>query len=194
MVHKIVDIHTHNPSNNALTISSCGVHPWSTDEVSLPLAVDIFDGCDAIGEIGLDFCCSVSKAKQQELFESQLKIAESSDKIVVIHCVKGYNEVLSTLNRYALRCVIFHGFIGSRQLAQQILSRGYYLSFGERTFSSPKTIEALKVTPLDKLFLETDQSEIDIRYIYHQVSTILGINDADLITKIYENYKYILHI
>ncbi|MFI3301657.1 MAG: TatD family hydrolase [Rikenellaceae bacterium] len=192
MATKLVDIHTHNPSDDTITVSSYGVHPWYADEGLLPLDCALFEGVDGVGEIGLDYACGADKQTQQRLFEAQLQIAEQLDKIVVIHCVRAYNEVLATLSMYTLQRVIFHGFVGSEQLASQILGRGYYLSFGERTFSSPKTIEALRKTPLSKLFVESDQSEVGIQYIYAKVAEILEISEGELAKKIYENYKEII--
>ncbi len=192
MNSKTVDIHTHNPSSDTLTVSFYGVHPWCADEDLLPLDSALFERVDAVGEIGLDYACTTPKDVQQLLFEQQLQIAEKLDKIVVIHCVKAYNEVLATLSRYNLSRVIFHGFVGSEQLATQILGRGYWLSFGERTFASPKTIVALRKTPLSKLFVESDQSEVGIHYIYAKMAEILGINEDMLMDKVYENYKKII--
>ncbi len=187
-----VDIHTHNPTSESLTLSSYGVHPRCAGEVLRPLSMADFEVKDAVGEIGLDYACAVDRELQQQLFEEQLQIAEELGKIVVVHCVRAYNEVLATLRKYNLRRVIFHGFIGSVQLAEQLFERGYWLSFGGRTFSSPKTIEALRATPLNRLFLESDQGEVDIQYMYGKVAEILNLSEEELSAQIYENYKHII--
>ncbi len=187
-----IDIHTHSHPCDSTTLSAWGIHPWRADEVEIPLCKSEFERCEAIGEIGLDFCCLVSKATQQQVFEAQLQIAQDLDKIVIIHCVKAYNEVIATLKRYSLKVVIFHGFIGSRELMQSITQRGYYISYGERTLSSPKTIEALRATPLDRLFVETDTSALTICEIYNQIATLRGIDETTLKEYIFRNYTYIL--
>ncbi len=191
---QIVDIHTHKATNEALTISSYGIHPWVADKVTLPLDCCDFECCDSVGEIGLDFCCSTPPEIQQRLFEAQLEIGQRLNKIVVIHCVRAYNETLTTLAKYQLRCVIFHGFIGSTQLLREIIRRGYYVSYGERTFSSPKTLEALRQTPLDRLFLETDQSNVEVNIIYDLAAATLNISVAQLTNIIYNNYRQITNI
>ncbi|MFR9602939.1 MAG: TatD family hydrolase [Rikenellaceae bacterium] len=192
MKPQIVDIHTHNTINSHATITSHGTHPWCADEATLPLDLSEFEGVDAVGEIGLDYCCSTPPHTQQRLFEAQMEVAQRLNKIAVIHCVRAYNETLSTLSKYRLRCVIFHGFIGSAQLLREITRRGYYVSYGERTFSSPKTIEALRQTPLDRLFLETDQSSVDIETIYNKTASTLGVSIEALKDIIYNNYKQII--
>ncbi|MFI3293439.1 MAG: TatD family hydrolase [Rikenellaceae bacterium] len=189
-----IDIHTHSTPHNAITLSSWGIHPWCAEEVALPFDHTPFAECDAVGEIGLDYICKVDKATQQYIFEAQLQIAQDLDKIVVIHCVRAHNEVLAILKHYSLRCVIFHGFIGSKELMRRIIQRGYYISYGERTLSSPKTIEALSSTPIERLFLETDTSTLSINEIYTHISTLCSIDKTILRDTIYDNYKKILNI
>lgn len=87
-------------------------------------------------------------AQQEELFRAQLELAERRGLPVVLHCVRAFEPVMKELERHHLRAVIFHGFIGSPQQARRALARGCMLSFGERTFASPRTLEALRATPL----------------------------------------------
>lgn len=65
----------------------------------------------------------------------------------MLHCVRAFEPVMLELAAREPRAVIFHGFIGSPEQARRALEKGYYLSFGVRTFSSPKTMEALRETP-----------------------------------------------
>ena len=54
------------------------------------------------------------------------------------------------------------------------------LSFGERTFRSPKTIEALRSTPLSHLFVESDESATPIEEIYTRIAELRGVDIATL--------------
>ncbi len=191
MMIPFVDIHTHTPPLEAITITSYGIHPWRAEEVILPLVISDFEGYDAVGEVGLDLYSSVCREQQLRVLRAQLEIAQQLGKIVVIHCVRGYNEILAELKSYSLRVVIFHGFIGSVQLMEQLTSCGYYLSFGERTFGSPKTIAALLRTPIERLFVESDESGVEIADIYCRVAKILGIEVLELRDIVYKNYKNI---
>ena len=87
--------------------------------------------------------------------------------------------------------MIFHGFIGSAEQAQRALGKGYYLSFGERCAKSPKTIEALRITPLDRIFVETDESTVSIEQIYHLIASLRGISIEELTDAIEQNYNRI---
>ncbi|MEG1611478.1 MAG: TatD family hydrolase, partial [Alistipes sp.] len=104
---------------------------------------------------------------------------------------RAFEPLMTELMRYKLRAVIFHGFIGSTEQARRALARGYYLSFGERTFRSPKSLQALRATPLDHLFCETDESDITIDDIYTQIAAAKGISEAELTIAAEQNYKRI---
>lgn len=87
--------------------------------------------------------------------------------------------------------MIFHGFIGSPEQARQALAKGYCLSFGERTFASPKALAALRGTPLSQLFLETDDSPVPIAEIYARAAEAKGVPEEVLQRAILDNYKRI---
>ena len=99
--------------------------------------------------------------------------------------------MMKILGEYSLAAVIFHGFIGSRQQAERAVARGYYLSFGEVSFRSPRTVEAMKSVPLDHLFAETDESTATIESIYQRIARERGISTEELQEKIAVNYNKI---
>ena len=189
---RVIDIHTHHPTDDVITPSTVGIHPWDAAtrmvaEVE-PLAVD----ADVIGEIGLDTTCNVDIEQQFAIFREQLALAEQFDKPVVLHCVRTFEQVMKILSGYHLRAVIFHGFIGSPEQAKRAVERGYFLSFGERTFRSPKTIEAMKQTPLSQMFVETDESQTPIIEIYERIAGLRGISLDQLIAVTWDNFERIL--
>lgn len=185
----LIDIHTHRPTE-AVTIRTIGVHPWHAAECSLPSAEEIMKA-DAVGEIGLDKACGVDFETQKALFVKQLELAERFEKPVVLHCVRAFEEVMTLLERYTLRAVLFHGFIGSREQASRAVKKGYYLSFGARTEGSNKTIEALRETPLERLFVETDEAEMTIEAMYLTIARLRGTEVEELEEATAENYKRI---
>ncbi|MBQ5854262.1 MAG: TatD family hydrolase [Alistipes sp.] len=192
-----VNIHTHHPKSGERTISTLGIHPYDAEGVTTDSIFAIERTAlehDAIGEIGLDYSTNINKEAQILLFKAQLEVARHLNKGVVIHCVKAFEEVMNILSRYNLPFVIFHGFIGSPEQALRAAARGYYLSFGHRTFRSPKSIEALKVTPANLLFFETDDSAINIEQIYRQVSEVLGIPVPMLECVTNENFEKITNL
>lgn len=185
----LIDIHTHR-ATEAVTIRTVGVHPWHAAECSLP-TIEAIEAADAVGEIGLDKACGVDFEMQRALFVKQLEMAERFEKPVVLHCVRAFEEVMKLLERHTLRAVIFHGFIGSREQASRAVKKGYYLSFGARTEGSNKTIEALRETPLERLFVETDEADTTIEAMYLTIARLRGTEVKKLEEATAENYKRI---
>ena len=187
----VVDIHTHNAQTQAQTIDTVGIHPWHSLDADISEVEAKVADADAIGEIGLDFACDVPKEVQIAVFRAQLSLAEQHKKAVVLHCVRAFEEVIKALSDYRLKVVIFHGFIGSVEQAQRAISQDYYLSFGERTFRSPKTIEAMRSTPLSHLFVESDESTTPIEDIYAQIAELRGVLVTELMQTTEENFRRI---
>lgn len=184
-----IDIHTHHPTSRHPSPQGVGIHPWHADKM-------LFDEASAtvaplIGECGLDYVCQVDRAVQERVFREQLSIAQRWQKPVVLHCVRAFEPMMKILGEYSLAAVIFHGFIGSRQQAERAVARGYYLSFGEVSFRSPRTVEAMKSVPLDHLFAETDESTATIESIYQRIARERGISTEELQEKIEVNYNKI---
>lgn len=187
----IVDIHTHNTQTLAQTIDTIGVHPWHALGCDISVVEKGIAAADAIGEIGLDFACNVPHVEQERIFRAQLILAERYQKPVVLHCVRAFEEAMRILRDFNLPVVIFHGFIGSVEQAQHAVKQGYYLSFGERTFRSPKTIEAMRSIPLSHLFVETDESATPIEEIYARIAELRGVDIATLTEVTQANFNKI---
>ncbi len=191
-----VNIHTHRPTGEGIELTdTVGIHPWQVgqlDEVGLELALrSVEEGCArTIGEIGLDFAPSVpaDHGVQKTIFAAQLRIAEERQLPVVLHCVRAFEPTMEILAAYRLPAVIFHGFIGSRGQALRAVNSAYRLSFGNRAFSSPKTVEAMRELPLESMFLETDDGPLSIGEVYARASAILGIPLPQLKEQLYINY------
>ena len=188
---RLINIHTHRPTGSAIEPVAVGIHPWDAAKRCVAEVESLIAEADAVGEIGLDSACDVDSKLQQTLFCEQLALAEKFEKPVIIHCVRSFEQVMNHLAKYRLQAVIFHGFIGSPEQAKRAIDRGYFLSFGERTFRSPKSIEALRLTPLNRLCLETDDSPRTIEEIYSQIADITSISIDTLIEKTNENYNEI---
>ena len=84
---------------------------------------------------------------------------------------------------------LVHGFRGKPDLAQQLVSKGMYLSFWFDFVMRPEAIPLLKSVPKERIFLETDGADIDIRDIYNKVSADLDISVDDLKTIFFSNFN-----
>jgi TatD DNase family protein len=186
----LVDIHTHHPRPEVLSPRMAGIHPWdATEEFEL---LD-FASCDIIGETGLDYVCQVDKGIQERLFRAHLEAAERLHKPVVLHVVKAFEPTIKTLKEYRLKGVVFHGFVGSEQQATEALRRGYYLSFGERSLRSKKTQSAIALTPVERLFAETDDNpELDITTIIDAIARLKHLATEERKKELEKNYKRLI--
>lgn len=189
-----VNIHTHRPAPGEIAPSAAGIHPWlaerlcgTTPEEALPQ----IDTAQAVGEIGLDYARGPEAAVQLAALRAQLRLARERDLPVVLHCVRAFEPLMRELDACEPRAVIFHGFVGSPEQARKALSRGYFLSFGVRTFASPRTLEALRATPLDRLFVETDEDPGPIAALYARVAAARGVTVGELRSATLGNYERI---
>ena len=115
----------------------------------------------AIGEIGLDYHWGVPKELQLPVFLRQLSIAAEARRPVVIHTRDAWTDTIDALRTHwsptGLPCLM-HCFTGDSEQARECLELGFYLAFGGVT-TFPKSLpirEAARITPTDRLLLETD--------------------------------------
>ena len=114
----------------------------------------------AVGEIGLDYHWPENPPKefQREVFRRQLDLALELDLPVIVHDRDAHADCLAVVSEYAALRGVFHCFSGSPEMAAELLKRGWYLGFdGPVTYKNAKrALEVLKLTPLDRILLETD--------------------------------------
>lgn len=198
-----IDIHTHKATcrNNVIEVlnispyeecthmASCGLHPWNVDEKWKEAVTAVERRASEsniffIGETGIDKLCGTDLHMQMEAMERQARTAERACKPMIIHCVKGYDELISI--RKAVKAEqrwIIHGFRGKPQLVQQLLGLGFDISLGNKF--NPETAKAI---PSERLWIETDECTADISYIYKAVAEIKGMNIEELKDSIYERF------
>jgi TatD DNase family protein len=115
----------------------------------------------AVGETGLDYFRTgdEGRAAQHESFRRHIELAGTLDKTLVIHDRDAHADVVRILDEVGTpdRWVM-HCFSGDADFAHACLDRGAYLSFaGTVTFKNAEPLrEALKVTPRDRILVETD--------------------------------------
>ena len=152
---------------------SVGFHPWHAGEFSAERMKQLTTWVAdprfiALGECGLDKNSKASFEVQVDVFEQQIALSEKAQKPMIIHCVGFFNELLALKKKFKpLQLWIIHGFRSKPELAFQLLKAGCALSFGEH-FNA----DSVRVTPLDRLFVETDESQMSITEIYHFISGI----------------------
>ncbi|MEO7746615.1 MAG: TatD family hydrolase [Actinomycetota bacterium] len=114
-----------------------------------------------IGETGLDYFRTGDdgRAVQHESFRWHIDLAKRLDLTLQIHDRDAHDDVLRILaEEGAPGRTLFHCFSGDADMARECVERGYHLSFsGTVTFKNAQGLrDALAVTPLDRLQVETD--------------------------------------
>lgn len=210
-MNNFIDIHTHKESgdkhalnniiaNQDYTINptkyySIGIHPWylDTDVILQEQLKKIVQEIKAnpqiiaIGECGLDKLINQSLDKQQTIFDKQIELSETFQKPLIIHCVKYWQEIINIHKTIKPKMPwIIHGFRGKPQLAEDLLKNNIYLSVGEHFNKN-----SLQIIPTKNLFIETDESKLDIKNIYNKVANTLNISIDYLQQQITENAQNI---
>ena len=213
-----IDIHTHGstPQKGVFTIASLmahegitpasvggvaysvGVHPWYVTKANSAVQLKFVERCAshqsvaAIGEAGIDKPKGTAPKLQIEVLEQQILIAEQVKKPLIIHCVKAWNELFAAHRKMKPQMAwIIHGFMGKKELAQRLISNGIYLSPWCQLALKPHSAQLLRSIPLNRLFLETDGSQVDIKDVYHKTAANLSISVDELKRNIAANYKKI---
>lgn len=192
MTAPLVDIHTHGPATGGIVLRTAGIHPWEAAGRSASELLPLPRGTQAIGETGLDLLRGAPYDEQLRLLREQLDLAGRLELPVVLHCVRAFEPLMAELRPLRLRAVLFHGFVGSPRQALRAAERGYFLSFGERMFRSPRTLDALRALPLDRIFCETDDAAVPIGEIYRRTAAARGIDPETLATALWENYERLI--
>ncbi len=145
--------------------ATAGVHPHDAKDGTAGLEALFGDPETkhkvlAVGECGLDYHYDHSpRAVQRSVFVEQIDLAKRLDLALVIHTREAWDDTFEILDDVGIpERTVFHCFTGGPAEAERCLARGAYLSFsGIVTFPSATDLqEAARITPLDRLLVETD--------------------------------------
>ena len=170
---------------------SVGIHPWSLTLNNVDALLDVLyktlkdKRVVALGEAGLDKLKGGSIETQIAVFRKEVAISEEFKLPMIIHCVKAFNELIELKKEIRPRQPwIIHGFRGKKDLAVELLRHGCYLSFG--AFFQEET---LRVVPIERLFIETDESEECIEVIYRRIAEVRGVSPEELAEVVNKNVR-----
>ncbi len=144
-----------------------------------------------IGEAGFDRIRGGSRELQYQAFLFQALLAREMDKPMVIHCVKGWDELREAYREVKpARPWVIHGFRGSTTLAASLADNGFWFSLGERGV----TREVVAAVSHERLLLETDESVRPVAEIYSLFASIAGYSLPEAEALIRNNFNSLLNI
>lgn len=160
----------------------------------------------AVGEIGLDYHYNNSPADiQKSVFERQLQLASDLDLPVVIHTREADEDTKSILKNFSpflKRKGVIHSFTSSLELAEFVLSEGFYIGFnGIITFKNAKNVQdVVKITPVERILFETDSPFLTpvphrgkenapyyLPFIAEKVAELKNVDLMELKSQVFEN-------
>ena len=213
-----IDIHTHHSRQNKGVISvqslsltsdiflampktksiSVGLHPWFADFEKLQTYIKYLnvtarqENVKMIGECGLDKLRGEKMEEQLLILKEQIQIAEVLGKPLILHCVKAFDELIGIKEKMNVKVpMIIHGFNKKKELGEQLLNKGFYLSFGAALLKADASTAKL-VEQTDRFFLETDDADVAIDEIYQQAAILKKSSVEQLKARIFADWKKII--
>lgn len=144
--------------------ATIGIHPHDADSFNKEISSEIEslarqEKVVAIGEIGLDYFKNYSQAEnQREMFISLIKLAKGLNLPLVIHSRQSEADTLKILKQSMPVRAVLHCFSAGEAFLKECLDLGFFISFTcNITYKKAQNLRRIaKLTPLEKIFLETD--------------------------------------
>ena len=199
--------------------TAIGIHPSDTrflGDMQRELAdiealiLDKENKCVCLGEIGLDYHYEdTDKETQMRYFIAQMQLAEKLNIPVCIHDRESHGDIMDVIRRFPRVKGILHSFSGSAEMAEELVSLGYYISFsGTLTFKNArKPKEVALAIPRDRVLIETDCPYLaphplrgtlnhsgNLCYTLSTLAELWGVSDEEAAKITEDNAKRILGI
>lgn len=198
----LINIHTHHSESKfkdkkILNLidgeDSFGIHPWKVcretridtleKEIGLKKEKIIF-----VGETGLDRAFNFENFLiQKDVFIEHLNLSNKIDRPLIVHLVRSYDLFFEIIKKYKFKKMIIHDFRANQEILNQLLKYPIYFSFGPSLLKNIKQQNLFKSTPLNKIFLETDDTSIEIQEIYLKAAELLSFSPKKLESQIIKN-------
>ena len=171
-----------------------------------------------VGECGLDYFHTDGEARkaQESAFRAQIEFALTHDLPLMLHIrpskgsMDAYEDALRILKEYESKGTLrgdVHFFAGDREIAEQFLSLGFFLSFtGVVTFTHEYD-EIVKLTPLERIFTETDAPYVSpapyrgrrneptfVIETTHRIAELKGVSVEELTQHISKNVEELFRV
>ena len=137
------------------------------------------------------------------------EVALRLDKPVIVHDREAHADSMEIVLDYPGLRGVFHCFSGSREMAAELLKRGWYLGFdGPITYKNARrAIEVLEVCPMDRIVIETDSPYLtpvpnrgkrndsrQLEYVVGKIADVKGLSAEYVEEMTFENGKRLYNI
>ena len=168
-VERILDIGTDEPTSRAaialaekypFIYAAVGYHPHDAETYNEAVIRELITHPEviALGEVGLDYYRSLTPKKlQQDVFAAQVNLAAEYRKPLIIHDREAHQDCMDILDAQNAKKVVYHCFSGDVAYAQDVLEKGWFISFtGIITYKNSTLTDVVRMVPTDRFFVETD--------------------------------------
>lgn len=226
-MHRIADAHSHCLYTEAIPMILCatseaswsgiqaatgknvtkaiGIHPWFLDSRSNEWAEHLEaalmqDENLHVGECGLDLYRDIPLETQQAVFQKHIDLAGKYKRLLIIHAVKCWDQLLPLLRRKKLRGGVVHRFGGSLEIARELIKLGFRISVGYELLerSSARIRGAVTAIPLDSLLVESDaeeclhDTELHLEDTVYEIARLRGESPDTVKEALWKNFKSML--
>ena len=188
---------------------NCG--PYVPEDLDTLRSLAAHPKAVAIGEIGLDYYWEENPPRelQQQVFRSQLQLAEELELPVIVHDREAHGDSLAIVREFPAVRGVFHCFSGSAEMAKELVKLGWMISFtGVLTYKNArKALEAADAVPLEHLMIETDSPYMapvpnrgkrndsrNVSFICQKLAEVKGVSPEDCARITMENGKRFFRI
>lgn len=119
----------------------------------------------AVGEIGLDYTglSPITPEEQRTILASILSHPETQKRIVSLHALLAYSDVVTMLADYPTPGAIIHWYTAPGDPLRRAVDQGVFLSVNDAIVADPTQALVLAEIPRDRILVETDSPYIDRR-------------------------------
>src|SRR3989344_3685854 len=153
----------------------------------------------AISEVGLDFVNGESR-QQIDDFEKMIKLAEESNKPIVVHSRKAEQKCVEMLESSSSKKIVMHCFSGKKPLVRKIADNGWFLTVPTIVVRSQQFQDIAKNVPITQLFCETDSPYLSpykeqlnepafVIESYSKIAEIKNMDVNEVMNNIYMNWQ-----
>lgn len=184
---------------NEKSLFTLGIHPWSLGKKKINwdefekviLSIYERENFFALGETGIDLVKKDYIEEQEKLFEKHIELANKIHRPLIIHCVRAQNLIIKHSKKYVQHTPwVMHDFNANEQMINDMIKRDFYFSLGPTSLKQTSKIrKSIHLIPINRIFIETDDSNYSIEKMYKEMATILKIDFTILVNEIEKNFN-----
>ena len=179
-----------------------GFHPLNSElnEHDLKNFLLMLPGVNYIGEIGLDFSRKkgLDRGFQERAFNRIICEASHENKVISVHVRNANDIAINILSEYRPSKCIIHWFQGTESEIKKYIELGCYFSIN--THMVEHNLEIVRNIPTDRVLIESDGPYTKINNGRFTPQDLIcgyeiiakGLDDKDLVGKVFNNFKRIL--